>query len=195
MRSTGISAVPKQLIRYRKRIRTEGQQLKAEQSAVHFFADDRDFEVTWSTPNKPLNYLSKFKAVLTPDFSLYRDWPMTMQLWNVYRNRWVGCFWQDQGYTVIPTISWSNQASWEFAFEGIVSGSLVAVSSVGIDRHDATEVSLFLDGYAEMLNRLNPCAVMYCGSDIEGCTEWVETHCYPTLWDDARTSMTQTVAS
>lgn len=186
LRKTGISALPTNLVRYRKRFRTNGKMKQLNQMGVHFFAEDRDIEVVWNTPHKPLDYLSQFKSVLTPDFSLYRDWPMVMQMWNVYRARWVGCFWQSKGFSVIPTISWSTQASWEFAFEGVATGSLVAVSAIGIKRHDLTQVLMFTEGFKEMVEHIDPCGVIVSGALLEGCAEMVQVYPFDSLWDDAR---------
>lgn len=190
IKKVGVSALPKELVRYRKRLRSEARKKKAvSQMGVHFFAEDRDIEVVWSRPHKPLPYLSQFKSALTPDFSLYRDWPQVMQMWNVYRSRWVGCFWQSKGFQVIPTISWSNSASWAFAFEGVAQGSLVAVSAIGVSRHDLTGMQMFIDGFKEMVTQLDPCGVIVSGKVPEACIGLVELHTFDTLWDDARLQM------
>jgi len=34
--------------------------------------------------------LKKYRAVLTPDFSMYLEMHPVMQLYNTFRNRWVG---------------------------------------------------------------------------------------------------------
>jgi len=187
LKKVGKSALPGQLIRYRKRLRSEARQETAiKEMGVHFFAEDRDIEVVWSRPHKPLNSLSQFKSVLTPDFSLYRDWPRVMQMWNVYRSRWVGCFWQSKGFQVVPTISWSNSDSWRFAFEGVAKGSLVAVSAIGVSRHDMTQLQMFVDGFKEMVNQLDPCAVIVSGRLPIGCEGIVQSYSFESLWDDAR---------
>src|SRR5690606_139839 len=77
------------------------------------------FETVWSRPRKALEALAPYTTLLSPDFSLYRDWPLLLQMWNVYRNRWCGAFWQRQGFTVIPTVSWSTAESVEFCFLGV----------------------------------------------------------------------------
>lgn len=190
LKKVGKSALPEELVRYRKRLRSEARKQKAiSEMGVHFFAEDRDIEVVWNWPHKPLPYLSQFKTALTPDFSLYRDWPRVMQMWNVYRSRWVGAFWQSKGFQVIPTISWSDGASWEFAFEGIVPGSLVAVSAIGVSRHDRTGMQMFIDGFKEMVTQLDPCGVIVSGKVPTACTKLVAIHTFDSLWDDARLQM------
>ena len=49
---------------------------------VHFYEDDANFERLWNNPQKYLQILQKYKGVITPDFSLYRDMPLVMQQWK-----------------------------------------------------------------------------------------------------------------
>lgn len=57
---------------------------------VHFFEDDYLFERIWKNPGRYLNILRRYNGVILPDFSLYRDMPYVMQLWNIYRSRAIG---------------------------------------------------------------------------------------------------------
>lgn len=63
---------------------------------------------------------------------------------------------------VIPTISWSDSASWDFCFDGEPRGGIVAVSTVGVKR-DKEAFGLFSAGWSEMLDRLAPKRVIVCG--------------------------------
>ena len=69
---------------------------------VHFYEDDANFERLWNNPQKYLPVLHKYKGVITPDFSLYRDMPLVMQQWNTYRSRAIGHWLQENGIPVIP---------------------------------------------------------------------------------------------
>ena len=64
---------------------------------IHFYIDDYQFERIWNTPDKYMDRLAMFDCVLTPDFSLYMDMPLAMQIWNVYRSRLIGQKMQDSG--------------------------------------------------------------------------------------------------
>ena len=154
--------------------------------AAHFFVDDYHFETVWNRPEQTAASLASYGAVLTPDFSLYRDWPLTLQLWNVYRNRWCGRFWQERGFTVIPTVSWSCAKSYDFCFLGVPQRSVVAVSAVGVRLERTLDYDLFLDGFQEMLRRLQPVAVLSYGNIPALCRELVEVIAYPTRWTDIR---------
>lgn len=129
---------------------------------VHFFLDDYQFERTWNDPDRYTKLLSEFSCVLAPDFSTYRDMPIAMQLYNHFRKHWLGAYWQMHGLRVIPTISWGDERSYDWCFDGEPVGGVVAVSSVGcLKNKDATR--LFLQGYGEMMRRLEPSWVIFYG--------------------------------
>lgn len=135
---------------------------------LHFFVDDYQFTRVWSNPDAYLALLSKFKCVCTPDFSTYTDFPKAVQIYNHYRKHWLGAYWQYNGIIVIPTISWSDKASYEWCFDGEPIGGTVAVSSVGTQINRDSR-KLFLDGYKEMLARLQPSLIYFYGNVPEEC--------------------------
>ena len=73
---------------------------------VHFFLYDYKFEDIWTKPDKYIDVLKKYKAVLSPDYSMYIEMNSVMQLYNTFRNRWVGAYLAEKGIKVIPTVSW-----------------------------------------------------------------------------------------
>lgn len=123
-----------------------------EDKTIHFFIDDNKISIVYDNPHKYMERLARFNAVLTPDFSLYTDMPIALQINNVFKNRWCGAFWQDYGLNVIPTVSWSDSKSYDFCFLGIEKKSIVAISTLGVKK----EKENFMNGYNEMLERLNP---------------------------------------
>lgn len=103
-------------------------------TGIHFFTDDYRFTSCWRQPLKYADMFARAGAVMSPDFSMYRDMPLALQLYSHYRKHWLGQFWQTRGAVVIPTISWSDSASWDFCFDGEPRGGIVAVSTVGVKR-------------------------------------------------------------
>ena len=130
--------------------------------AVHFFLDDYQFERVWNRPDTYVNMLKQFKYVFSPDFSIYSDYPKALQIYNHYRKHWVGAYMQFNGISVIPTIGWSNKESFEWCFDGEPKGSAVAVSSVGTQKSKQAK-ELFMNGYKEMLERLEPTQILFYG--------------------------------
>lgn len=115
-----------------------------------------------------LHLIQKFQCVLTPDFSLYTDFPVAMQIYNHYRKHWIGAFWEEHGVTVIPTIGWSDRQSFEWCFDGEPTGGMVAVSSIGTQNRSETKAA-FLYGYDVMLERLQPKTILFYGNVPKEC--------------------------
>lgn len=55
-------------------------QKRRNEYGVHFFVDDYLFERTWHDPRRYALLLSEFRAVMTPDFSLFTDYPRAVQI-------------------------------------------------------------------------------------------------------------------
>ena len=94
---------------------------------VHFFMHDWKFDKVYDKPDDEIEKLKQYYALLTPDFSLFTDMPLALQIESVFKNRWCGAFWQRQGMTVIPTVAWGDERTFDFCFDGIEQGSIVAV--------------------------------------------------------------------
>ena len=125
---------------------------------VHFFLYDYRFERVWKSPDSDIEKLSRYRAVLSPDFSMYLEMAPVVQLYNVFRNRWCGAYWASKGIRVIPTVNWGNESTFDFCFEEIEKGSVVAVSTYMASEHDnrGDQKEWFMAGYNEMLRRIEP---------------------------------------
>lgn len=133
-----------------------------EHVGIHFFLKDYQFSRLWTSPEMYTNMLRRFRFVCTPDFSMYTDFPLALQINSHYRKHWLGAYWQSKGITVIPTICWSDERSFEWCFDGEPEKSTVAVSSVGTQLNERSK-SLFLLGYQQMMSRLQPKMVLFHG--------------------------------
>ena len=133
-----------------------------ERVGIHFFLKDYQFSRLWTSPDMYTGMLRRFRFVCTPDFSMYTDFPLALQINSHYRKHWLGAYWQSKGITVIPTICWSDERSFEWCFDGEPEKSTVAVSSVGTQLNERSK-SLFLLGYQQMMSRLHPKMVLFHG--------------------------------
>lgn len=127
---------------------------------IHFFTYDWNFQSVYEKPEESLEKLDQYYALLTPEFSTYKDMPLARQIDSVFKNRWCGAFWQKQGMIVIPTISWGSIPCLEFCFDGIEKGSVVAVSTY--TREDNRDD--FMLGYNKMLEIIEPSAIICYGT-------------------------------
>lgn len=135
---------------------------------VHFFVDDFYFDRIWNQFNRYMGMLSKFDAVLTPDWSNYTDWPVAVNIWNHYKKHYVGAYLQSKGVRVYPTIEWSTKESHKWCFDGEPIGGCVAIGSIGTQKN-AEANKLFIYGYEAMLERLQPETIMFWGSVPREC--------------------------
>lgn len=138
----------------------------ASKDFVHFFLDDYQFERLWNAPERYLTTLSAYAGILSPDFSLYQNMPIAVQIWNTYRNRTLACWIQQHGLNVIPTVSWSDSSSYHFCFDGLPTGGTFALSSIGTQRN-ALSKRLFCNGFKEFIARCQPDTLIVYGEPLK----------------------------
>lgn len=134
---------------------------------AHFYYDDYKFIQAWKHPDKYIDRLKEFKAVVAPNFSLYTDFPRVLQILSCYKRNWVAKYWYEKTINVIPQVVWGDKESFNYCFLGIPKKSVVSVSTLGIlqdNDWNGKDNNLFLEGYNEMLQRLEPTAVLFYGS-------------------------------
>lgn len=136
-----------------------------EAPTVHFFLDDHEFERVWNYPKRYFDILRRFNGCFTPDFSLYNDYPLAVQLFNTFRNRCVGAWWQNAGLKVIPTVGWGAEETFDFCFDGVEKGSTVVVATRGVMRDGEDVREAFKVGYREMMKQIEPELIYVYGSD------------------------------
>lgn len=132
-------------------------------SGVHFFIDDYQFERIWMQPERYLNTLRRFHAVIAPDFSQYADTPQALRIWQNYRAKYLAAWWQQQGIHVIPNVTWSTPDSFSYCFDGLPAHSVIAISCQGI-HSSALSMYLWRKGYGEAVRRLKPALILRYGN-------------------------------
>ena len=106
--------VPKRLILFSKAMKTNDYD-----QWVVFYEYDSEFVRLWNNPYRYLEKLKKFKGVITPDFSLYRNMPLVMQKWSTYQGKAIGVWLQNEGVEVIPNVRFADERSYSFCFAGV----------------------------------------------------------------------------
>jgi hypothetical protein len=147
---------------------------------IHFFTYDWNFEAVYEKPEKATARLSQYYALLTPDFSIYYTMPLALQIYNIFKSRWCGAYWQSLGLKVIPTVEWGLEESFDFCFDGIEEGSVIAVSTYC--REDYKKE--FMVGYNKMLETIKPSTVICYGErwpEMAGNIKVVDPYDTPTL--------------
>jgi hypothetical protein len=130
---------------------------------IHFYEYDYLFERVWRKPRQFLSLFKKFKGVILPDFSLYRDMPLVMQLWNIYRSRAIGHWLQSNGIKVIPNIRYGDKRTFRICCEGLEKHGVIAVGSHGTMKHK-TDREIFLNGLDVVISILQPSVIVVYGT-------------------------------
>jgi hypothetical protein len=139
---------------------------------LHFATHDWNFETVWTKPEEAMEKLGQYYALCSPDFSIYWDMPRAIQIFNTFRNRWCGAYWQSQGAKVIPTIAWGDESTWDFCFDGVEKGSVVMVTTYFVRYPDR-----FMAGYNKMLEVINPSAIIVYGDRLPGMKGNIKVVC------------------
>lgn len=134
------------------------------QSVCHFFTDDYMFERLWNDADKHISYLQYFQYVRSPDFSFYSDMPLVLQLFSLYKSRALSHYLTLFGIKIIPVVSWSDEKSFEWCFDGLPQNSTLAISTNGCFSKEGKEC--YVMGFKEMCKRLNPHNVLVVGREI-----------------------------
>ena len=101
----GTSHIPKELISFNYALTCKDRKNKG----VHFYIDDYQFERIWNRPYKFLQMFKDFDCVIMPDFSMYKNMPLPMQIYNSFRSKLLASFYENNGIEVIPNLNWSDE--------------------------------------------------------------------------------------
>lgn len=150
--------VPDRLISFDKAIRSADVD-----QWVHFFIHDYQFTRIIRDPWRYLPILQRFEGVISPDFSIFWNYPLYLQLQSVARSREIGSWLQRNGVSVIPCVRWGKEETYDFAFDGIEPGGTIAVGTAGCMREKESRI-VFEKGFPEMLEILRPKRIIVYGS-------------------------------
>lgn len=149
--------IPKDMIPFDKR-----NIIKEKDLAIHFYMHDSTFKQILKSTRKYVKELSEFSFVISPDCSLYRNMPISIQIINTYMNRAIAFYLQENGIYVIPNVRWGDERSFEFCFQGIPTNDIVSISTHGCIKSLENKY-YFKIGLEEMLRVLKPKIVLVHG--------------------------------
>lgn len=149
--------------------------------AIHFYCEDAYLSSIWSSAKKyPVPAVVKRSGVaLTPDYSVFTDWPEALNRWQLYRSRLLGAIWSNYDISVIPSLMWGGCSQFDYLFDGLPAGGTFAIST----GHSSHDESIFKEFYLEALNRCSPDIVLVYG---QGLRPWIEDQGCPVKRYDSR---------
>lgn len=123
------------------------------------FSHDNKIARFYNNPRKYVPLFQSAYAVATPDYSLHPQMDVVSYLNQIYKNRWLGCFWQEHGIMALPCVGWTTKEWDDLSFAAIETGSVVVISTLGCKR----DVDFFMRGYNEMIRRIEPPLIIVYG--------------------------------
>ena len=129
-----------------------------------FYVDDYRFEGWFTAPHlytaKALN--AGLTTIVSPNFSVFAYMAQALQIFQVFRARWMGRYFQEAGLKVIPDAYWGNEYQRHFVNAGIPKGAPVIsiqIQTVGTE----AESKLMAQAVANTIEDTEPQAVMFYG--------------------------------
>ena len=160
---------------------------KSGEGWMHFFIHDCRFARLLRDPWRYLPILARYEGVISPDCSVFWNYPRYRQLQSICQSREVGSWLQRNGIPVIPCIRWGKEETYDFAFDGVEPGGTIAVGTAGAMREkEAREV--FEKGFHPMLERLQPKRIVVYGSRKSQVFELAEHSGIEVIQFDTETS-------
>ena len=157
-RIQGGTYAPKRLLEFSKSLSSTNYECW-----VHFYEDDAAFERIWRNPRKYLPILKKFEGVICPDFSLYRDMPLVMQYWNIYRSRAIGSWLEHNGVRVIPNIRFGDERTYNECCFGVSKQGTIAIGTHGCLKN-RIDRAFIRSGLSIVIKRLDPTIIVIYGA-------------------------------
>ena len=160
-----------------------------DKEAIGFFEMDPMFADVLRNPQAYVEELKNFPAVISPDCSLYRDAPLTVQIANAYKKNAITHYWQSMGVGMTPLVRWGSRDTYTtdvlpepIAFAGIPHDSIIAISTYGCIKTKDDKYH-FEAGLDACLQTLTPKIVLVHGAVPEKIfgpyLKYAEFHNYP----------------
>ena len=109
-----------------------------------------------------LRKIEKYDGIISPDYSIYVDLPLSAQIWNIYRDRVIYAWLYELGYKVIFNLRWGDYRTYNIVFNGIEKHGTVAIGSHGLIKNPENR-QIFMDGFKEMIKRIEPKEIILYG--------------------------------
>jgi len=147
---------------------------RTDNTCICFYQYDHIFDGIHGLYNsivyQDFNRLDRFKKrfegvkyIISPDYSIYGDFPNALQIFNIYKSR-VCMAWlmENTSAIIIPNVRWASPFSYDYCFDGIMKGSNIAVGLLGL-MHNKDNIKMFLDGFKKAIDTIIPKSIIVYG--------------------------------
>jgi hypothetical protein len=168
---------------------------KYNNAVVGFFLHDHIFESVFNDPISCVRKLTNanIKGILAPNFSIWSDEPIALQIFNWYKTQWTSRFFQENGIKVMPTLNWGDERTYDFCFSGIPSNLNTVICQC---RNLNNEIARkrFIKGLIEAKERLNFNLIYIYGGNIESTNKFLKENIPSYINWKPLTSQTEKIA-
>lgn len=146
-----------------------------------FYTHDDYFTTWWDYPARHVGKMlnAGVRSAIMPNFSQWSDDPKTVQLWALYRSRWLARYMQEAGVKVVPDLNWpGHDRAWldDFVLPGIPSPC--PIISMELQTYDTSEAKNVESDIRYVVSKLKPGTLLvYSG---ESTRDWVGGFGMPT---------------
>lgn len=159
----GTTEVPKGIIRFSD---SKSKSRDNPDAWIVPYEHDTKLECMWRNAFKYEKALLKHPGIISWDFSMYRNMPFSLQLWNCFRGRLLGSQHERLGGTCIPNIRPSDIRTLAFALDGIAPETTIAMGTAGNLKH-SDDRAIFEFYVNEIVKRLHPANIIVYGDAPE----------------------------
>lgn len=145
---------------------TDASRISDSSMGLHCYMPDSRINPTWSHPS---NYLQRVKShccVIAPDYSMFVDAWRPVNIWNVFRNRLITCYWQQAGANVIPSASFGDADSLAFEFDGLPEDSTIAIGHVAVGK-SKSQKRLYQVSVERLIEEKRPRLLLVYGAPLD----------------------------
>lgn len=165
--------------------------LDGSRTVLGFYTEDFRFECWWDQPDvyvgRALN--AGIQTAITPNFSVYWHMPKAVQIYQTFRSRWLGRYFQEAGMNVIPDLMWSKDITDEFLFLGIPKHAPCLAAQIQTVSTDA-ERDAIARSVAHTLDVVDPQSLLLYGGgkQTRDVIRRVLPNGLPVAWVESRAS-------
>lgn len=145
---------------------------------LNFFAHDYMLNPVWNNPDKYIEHLKCFGSVCGFDFTIDVKSPLSLQIYNKYRNHVLSWYFQNNGVKLIPKVDLLPGCA-DWIYDGLPHESTLCCSTNGRAISKAAKKS-FAECFKGMESVLKPHKVIIVGTKIDFEHEceivWLETY-------------------
>lgn len=136
---------------------------------MHFFQDDFRFEDSWTNPGR---FVEKLKGpdyfnisfFISPDFSMSLNWPGVVNLWQLYRARWLTEYMRSHGLKTVPCLNWADRMTYLLGVVGLPKNDVYALNFFSRQAND----NKYWDGLDYQVKYLSPkLLIVYCPESFQ----------------------------